>query len=154
MASGFQDWDVPVNINAQTLAEIINRPKYGTAQVLHYDGIVAPSTLQSLGTISGQGMVYGGNCYWESTGDAKDASISLLIDDVVFIGFSPNTLTNQGVSAENSYYFYVGKYDTYNNQYLVSFSRGITFETSFEAKIATDTAQNHTIIFDLIYGLV
>jgi len=134
MAKGAPDWwsRSDIDIEVQTLAELIQRPKYGGAQFGTGYMEVSPLSYYCILTVTGTGMIYGG---WAWCGDSsasqKDSFFNLYIDEVNmytsdFKRFNKFNLTDPLVCILPILLF-----DDVNYEYVVGFSRGITFEEKF-----------------------
>lgn len=132
MAKGFTDWDVPVNINAQTLGEIINRPKYGAAQQVTFDDPVTANGNTELLSISGTGKIYGGVVFASASASSKGSTPSVSIDNRGFIMQSYEDMFNKQFISEQMNYFFLTMFDDIDFNYSVGLSNDYTFETDFK----------------------
>jgi hypothetical protein len=154
MASGFEDWQVPVNISGQDLDEIINRPKYGAAQLSDYSGSISNNTIVTIISISAKGMIYGGFVHADSSSEANQGLIDVVIDgqEVFHLDFEDVLLVR---SVENQAHIcYLSKYDNVNFIYTLNFSYGITFESSFVVKFTRHAGVDTELFSDVIFATV
>jgi len=154
MTSGFEDWQVPVNVVGQLLTELINRPKYGVPTTLFYGDTVSPHTMQNMGLISGKGQIYGGFVSWHSTGECKETGILLYLDGVLTANYSPLTLYNLSILRNGSFFIFLLHYDNTYKLFTIGFSFPISFETSVQVFIDTYDDQDHEVTMRLNYAVV
>uniref|UniRef100_A0A6M3IF71 Uncharacterized protein n=1 Tax=viral metagenome TaxID=1070528 RepID=A0A6M3IF71_9ZZZZ len=147
------DGNLFLNIKAQDLAEVMNRPKYGGALRAYGATSCAGGSWTTLFTLSGKGMVYGG---W-----IVDSNVNADVTDRVRYLIDGNEIYEGSLWY---FYFYgllnplinpmvIIKYDPTIKQYILGFSYGITFEASIEVKFKPMFA-TYDIGYSLCYALV
>lgn len=154
MASGFKDWDVPVNISGQELAEVTNRPKYGGSVGDDFSGAQVGVGELSLYTLTGKGMIYGGWLKAQDTIDGGSSFWRITLDGaaVYYGAFSAQPVFSfPGV---NSSIIYCTKYDTVDHYYFFVFGRGFTFETSIAISYNNLGAGAASVDGFLFYALI
>lgn len=132
MTKGFTDWDVPVNINAQTLGEIISRPKYGAAELLSSLDEVTTDGLTPIVSVSGTGMLYGGFMHFSAAELTNTASVDVIIDNATIFTLTFSSLFLFGPVFPQSYIGYLQIYNIVDHIFSIGFSYGVTFESSIE----------------------
>lgn len=154
MSSGFKDWDVPVNIRAQDLAQVINRPTYGSLSSLVYQDAILGDAETSLGTITGIGQVYGGYINVNAASSNTSWLIKVIIDGVTVTGISPASLKVSGLINPYNYLPHLLLYDTVNHIHTLGFSYGVTFETSLELKFTRKAGLQSNVTLVLLYAVI
>jgi len=154
MSKGFTDWDVPVNINAQQLGEIINRPKYGAVSILAYEQYVTTDTEKSLGIVSGKGMTYGGYLDIAASSDPLSSFVSVFVDGETIGGSTAALMMSRGLLRSNYSIPFLIYFDQLNNHYVLGFGYGITFESSMQVTIIRPSGVQLTISMYLYYALI
>lgn len=154
MAKGYPDWRLNVDVSGQLISEIINRPKFGGAQVLQYYAAIPASQNTSLGSVEGKGMVYGGFINVQGVATQKADNIRIYVDGT-FLANAPISMLNAfSITSEHSYPIYELSYDNSAFIYNIAFSHGITFETSIEIKYEEMYGRTPTVSMDFIYALI
>lgn len=154
MVSGFTDWDVPVNINAQTLGEIINRPKYGGAIDGAWSLSISAGETKSIQIVSARGVIYGGIIKASASGDLSNDLITMIVDGTLTTTHSFASLLANDFKYKDSYFFWLTKYDPVNFIYSVVLSNRITFESSVLITYENTNAFSVDIISSLIYATI
>ena len=154
MASGLPDYYRGVDIAYQALAQVTNRPKYGGAQSADGYLAVAASQENTLFTISGKGMTYGGYVKVEYASSQKDSGFLIYLDGGLFGTAGFEALNKFGLTLENSHPLYLRKYDDVNFIYCMALSRGITFESSFSLAYLEQHGTTPTVWYHVIYALI
>ena len=131
MTHGRPDFTSSINITGQDLAEVIERPKYGESEFASYSGIIAEDDDAILFSVTGTGMVYGGQIYHLGAFDTSYAYIVPEIDGVVMTAASLAGLLDWQTEDKNMYICFDQYYSEENGKYINGITRGITFETSF-----------------------
>lgn len=147
--------NVFMNVKAQDLAEVINRPKYGACNLaIHDTTITAPGDTE-LYTVTGKGIVYGGylTVYLAGESHAVD-TMSLVIDGTTMAVEDPMFLNIYGLTKHPASFFTLVMYDETNWYYSLIFANNITFETSVSIHWQTITTDNCKIRSELLYALV
>lgn len=131
MARGRPDWNTAVNIVGQDLAQVIERPMYGASEFASYSDTIAEDGYDTLFSITGKGMIYGGTIYHLGAFNTNYIYIAPEIDGVVMTWASVHGLLDWQIEDESMYVCYDKYYSVENAKYINGISRGITFETSF-----------------------
>lgn len=150
--------NLTLNIKTQDLAEIINRPKYGAAEIASNTVHLTTTATTTLFTISGKGMIYGGILY------SYDSDINPVDRISAFADYTPpeesifneswKNLVDRGVFLEHALPLYLLRYDTVTPWYVVAFSHGITFESDFTVKYTAQDATDRELFWRVVYALV
>lgn len=154
MVSGFEDWNIPVDINLQSLSEVINRPKYGSIQTLLFQDAIWGDAETSLGSVSGTGMIYGGFINVNANSLNNSIYIKTKIDDLVISGLSPYTLLAYGLILPDHSIPSLIYYDDINHVHTMGFSFGITFEESLEITFFRSPGVQSNVTMLLHYALI
>lgn len=154
MPTGFQDWDVPVNINAQDLGEIINRPKYGTPAVSSVDTSTSFDGLKQFVSISGKGMIYGGFVVMDGDQDQSTSILQLTVDTIPIFDDAISDILSWGVSLPLLGHAFLLKYDSVNFIYSFGLGKWITFESSFKVVINRQGGGNTNFHSRIVYALI
>lgn len=132
MSKGAQDWVARTDILLQTLQELIIRPKYGTRGVLEYDGYITPSTINTLGTVTGKGICYGGAVICVGGASQKADTVGSQVDGgLQYFCPAMEDCNKYSLLAQHGATWQLECYDDVNFYYAGSLGFGITFETSF-----------------------
>ena len=154
MVSGFKDWDVPVNISAQTLDQIINRPKYGGSVSINTTVLNLGIGTTSLLTVSGTGMIYAGFLFADCDALNNQLKYELKIDGTTIQSIDMLDLFNFAKPGPNSSPFSIALFDEVNFHYTVHFKYGFTFESSFEISLVNSIASNVDSFNFIYYALI
>jgi len=148
---GDADGNLTLNLKAQDLAEIINRPKYGAAQRADVSTSVPPDTTATLINITGKGMMYGG--YEETTGDDTNNldSPQILIDGNNFFMECFSNLNSWHLGTEGGSPIVLIRYDTTQGLYGVDIKYGYTFESSCTLKYRNASGTSTAYINAALY---
>ncbi len=154
MGKGFVDWDVPVNISAQELAEVTNRPKYGASQAASGTAIITTTALTTLFTISGKGMIYGGRLV--STGNVSHSlhTLKLYVDGELVLVNAFSELLSYNTAIPFSTPFYLMNYNDVDFVYAAGFNYGYTFESSIVLQYGRTETGTFPVYYILYYALI
>ena len=125
------DRDRNTNIVGQDLAQVIQRPKYGAAQVATYYDVITEDDADALIDISGTGMVYGGYISLDFTGNPNYTLFSVAIDGVFSNWESLYSLNALQIVDPGMWILYEKYYSEENDKYILALTPGVTFETGF-----------------------
>jgi len=156
MASGTPDWYGfrMVNIFAQDLSEIINRPTYGAAQRSAGGTSATPTGLTTLVTVSGQGMIYGGYLYVDGTGTCDTDIWQITVDGTVMSASSLFQVNKRKITDKHMDILYEVNYDDTSFLYTHGIMPAITFETSFDIKYSETNGRTPVVVATVIYALI
>ena len=148
--------NLTLNLKAQDLAEIINRPKYGAAHNATYDGTLTTTTETTLFTVTGKGIIYSGQVIVKDTNATHTQfdRAKLYIDDwyiggAYFYQYALNNFTIPGTSS-----WWIRKYDIIANRVAICVLPGITFETNCSFHYTPYEVSTVTVSAGLIYALL
>lgn len=154
MASGLPDFWRSIDVAGQSLAEMINRPKYGGAIQVAGSLTVTAMLANVLFLIEGQGMIYGGTLWLDYTSSQGNAEIQMKLDGVG-IGFpSLVRMKNYSMNHPRSSIVSLNTFDSVNNIYSVGLSYGITFESSFQLAYSENNGGTPLVWFNIFYTLI
>lgn len=145
-----------VNIAAQDIAELTQRPKYGAFRQVSYAGAILPDESPTLFSISGKGIIYGGYLFSINTTESHASDVTLIqIDGTITHVVSFTELNDRNLDSNWNEIFYLKKFDDINWEYVESFSQGITFETGFSIRYYNllFSPSNVTVTSYLYYAL-
>ena len=124
---------VDVNIIAQTVEQLIQRPKYGICAPASFSGYVDANATTLLAEISGIGIIYQVFFYVQSAASQKNDCFIVEIDGIqiptaTFLQAIQFNSVQQGNAATH-----MDCFDEVNFRYSGSIGYGITFESSVKA---------------------
>ena len=145
--------NLTLNLKAQDLAEIINRPKYGAANVALANMIeCSAGEWTPLITVSGRGVIYGGRVNITEAWNDSDF-IAMEIDGTELGSTGMSQMWGWGDTYPMPGWFYITRYDKTMPRLHLKIPTGITFETSARIKYYA-TATDRTVWGQLLYALV
>lgn len=154
MPTGFKDWDIPVNINSQSLAETTNRPKYGGSVGAVLTKNVPAGQTMTLVTLSGKGMIYGGWIRGINAVEMPEAMLQLYLDGALIQYNSWEGLNLAQIDKAHMAIMYLTLYDNATYKYCVGISYGYTFEQSLKIEFVNDSAGAAGITGRCFYALI
>jgi len=168
MASGAPDWysqtyvdivaqtlaTLEVDIILQSLSEVINRPKYGGAELLTSSTACGAGATTSLGSVAGRGVIYGGSIIADDVTTHKDDSVIIVLDSEDIDSLALDNALLYSINKPTSSLVYLLHYDDVNFIYTFGISPNITFEDSFEIKWKNTYADPITIALGLYYATI
>lgn len=125
------DRDRNTNIVGQDLAQVIERPKYGAANLSHYNGTIQEDTDDEIMSVAGAGMLYGGVVTLGYSGNPNYIWFMPEIDGTTWSSYSVGGLNTDWIVDPGMWVLYEKYYGGDVNKYVLSLSPGITFETGF-----------------------
>lgn len=130
MVTGFKDWDKGVNINNQSLEQIINRPKYGGSIGASFSDQIINVGAATLLTVTGRGMIYGGFLLADDNTSGLTSSWRVTVDGVQIHYLAHSSHQLLGFPGVNMSLVYCAQYDIINHKFTMVLGYGFTFETS------------------------
>jgi len=154
MANGSKDWQSQVNISAQDLDKITNRPSYGAA--VHESfvfPVIATETKYCL-TVIGKGVIYGGN--FGTTQQVKQGSnrVLMAVDGIELKKTNIDVDLQRGVYQIYTSPLYLILYNDVEFRYNYGIMPGLTFESSVVLKFLNNGTYTDVVAGTLIYALV
>lgn len=146
--------NITLNIKAQDLSEIINRPKYGAANKLEAIVTVVAGTSTLLGTITGKGILYGGHLWVQPSNAAPFDSLMLKIDGTTLLGSKFGHMHELSINKEHAAGVYELHYNHTLRHYCVGIMPGITFESEVEFYYSEGGGFTPTPRLNVIYALI
>ena len=143
-----------VDVTAQTLGQIINRPKYGGAVLSAGSAGVWANSSRKLVGIDGKGMVYGGSVWLDASGSQSNSQVLMVLDDGLIEGLSFVRLKDYGVVNPRSAVISLNVFDGENYIYSVGISYGLTFETGLDLWYKEEHGLAPTVHYRIIYALI
>lgn len=154
MPTGYKDYSVPINISAQELAEITNRPKYGgVVRGYLYSAVPAGDTVTLL-NVSGQGMLYGGHLYISSTASIASVIPYLYIEGATIVNTPLSNYDTRNLSKPHVSPSYLISYNNTTFKCTIAYSYGYTFETSLKLNFVNMAPQSTIVSGALYYALI
>jgi len=137
MASGTQDWwgRRRIDIISQTIAHLIERPKYGGADEVFSSGVLAAGGQVALWTIGGTGVIYGGYIRVFGSAAAQDCYIEIDIDTGNMRSETLQNMNRYGLDTETCSVGYLLGYDTATNLYAIGIHPWLTFESAVQVRL-------------------
>jgi len=154
MASGLPDYYRGIDLAYQALSELINRPKYGAAQISTGIVGVAAGGTETLFSISGKGVIYGGTVRIASNATQQYSTPRITLDATGLAATTLQNLKKYVVNVEHSMPIYLLAYDNTNWLYSVAYSHGITFETSVLGQYTNAGSLTATLTYFFIYAVI
>lgn len=151
---GDTDGNLTLNIKAQDLAEVVNRPKYGAAADTYDAGSASNGLTKDAAIISGKGVIYGGYLYITTDTPEADFIIYPTIDGEGFNHVSIEDFWDHQIVTPYNWIMYLTQYDLINDYFSFAFSPGTTFETSFKVTFGTAQVGTHSYVCVVYYALV
>lgn len=153
---GRPDWTNSVNITGQDLAEVISRPKYGSVQIAAYLDDIAEDVVETVVSIAGTGMIYGGFIVHEGAFNPIAIAIAPYIDNITLTYLSMDWIHDYQIEDKNMWFFFNQYYSEANDKYIQGISGGITFETSYAIRIWNEAGSgaSDTITLYIYYALI
>jgi len=130
MAHGRPDWNTAINITGQDIAQVIERPMYGAANFAVYSDVIIEDNIETLFSITGTGMIYGGAIAILGAFDTGYIYIATYIDGVSILATSIYDLNAYQTEDKSTFPLFDQYYSEENDSYIIGITRGITFETS------------------------
>jgi len=146
--------NLKLNLTAQDLALLKQKPSYGGSILASYDGTVNSSTETTLFSDTGEGMVYGGYVYVLGGGYQNSGIVRLYIDGVKLTDTTFATLRDLGKINIGLNPLWLSRYDNVNDRYCVCFGFGMTFDTSIAVKYREQSGKTPTIHMKFVYTKV
>jgi len=151
---GDQSGNLTLNLKAQDLAEIINRPKYGAANIAAGYATVDPSESKILTTVSGKGVTYGGYWYLNPSIPHNTDFCQVVVDGNLIPAAQFDWWNRLNFTQPGNGVSFLTCYDPDTLYYAMSLIFGITFETSFAMRYFNAQGAAVTVQYRLIYALV
>lgn len=146
--------NLTLNLKAQDLSEIINRPKYGGALQSSATVNLTASGENVFVTVSGKGILYGGFIM------SLDSNIQTLDEPRIYLDgqllsrWSWDSLKTYGLIQPDASIISLLVYDTTSPVYTAVLRYGITFESSISLRYWCTTATSRYLTYSLLYALV
>jgi len=147
--------NLTLNVKAQDLAEVINRPKYGAHTTVLFNNYVNASSDTTLFSVSGKGIIYAMLVAVMGANVIDNDYVKYTFDGGTEIS-SPTILQGIQFNFTDVYEgdFSVYCYDNTNYRYAVRGFYGITFETSFVMKYTETYGRTPYVLARLFHALL
>jgi len=146
--------NLTLNLKAQDLSEIINRPKYGKAQLSYAAVPCAANATTPILTVSGKGIIYAGDVSVEHTSTQRSSSPRLTVDGEDIFWYSFLALMKWRIPNGNACVGILNVYDDTGFIYAAGFRYGITFESSIALSYTEAHGSTPTVGGGLVYALI
>ncbi len=130
------------------------RPRYGAAQNNSDGKVVTARDTTILVTVSGKGLIYGGNVLLDPAGSQAIDVIRLLIDGQYLSAGSIYSLYLFKFNKPWSSSLYLIHYDNETFKYAVGISPSITFESSFQVEYKECYGNTPTVYHNIDFALI
>lgn len=154
MATGLPDYYRGIDVTYQTLAQLMNRPKYGAAQKVVAFKLANADPEFPLVSVSGKGMIYGGIFVVDAPTTHASCKAVLKIEGVEICEADFYFLYYFAVDKYQSYPFYLLQYDDTRFIYSSGLSPGYTFETGFDVSFINPYGTPADFGCRIIYALI
>lgn len=156
MAYGAPDWwsRSHIDIIAQTLAEITQRPKYGGALLSSWDGSVNNNAKTELISVTGKGMIYAGNLWLNPLQTQANSYVELEVDGTSIAYTQFVAMNTYSWTTPQGHPFFLTKFDDTTFYYSVLFMYGITFESGFRILYDEKHGRNPTVGAKMRYAVI
>lgn len=143
-----------MNVKAQDLAEVINRPKYGGA-LFSSAGIAIPGDSDRIPVhVVGKGVTYGGYLIVNHDSTKKHNSAAVKLDGTLGPSLSYEGMVKNGITQIHSAAFYITAYDETDYHYVICLTPFITFETEFEIHYWNTGAGIIALSWNIMYAII
>ena len=134
MTHGAPDWwsRAHIDIIAQALAYLEQRPMYGEAKNAFSFTQVSANNDTTLINVLGKGMVYGGIIFIATNHSISDDEIHIYVDGDIIFDFNWGRQIRYNFTRPYDCIAWVCKYDNVNHEYAMAIKHGITFEESIK----------------------
>jgi len=154
MAAGLPDYLRGMDVTLQALAELIVRPKYGTALLEAGTLGVTANIDNPLVEIPGKGMIYGGAVWLDDTNSQANGEVRLWVDDVNLSPLSFLRLIDYGMAKPRTWPVTINVYNNVDFIYSAGISYGITFEDKLKISYDENNGRTPTVHYRLVYTLI
>lgn len=146
--------NLTLNVKAQDLAEIVNRPKYGGA--LQKEDTVELTTEEenTFVTVEGKGMIYGGFIMSLDSNIIDTDSPRIYVDDQPISKWSWDSLKRYGLTEPNASIISLSSYDIISPVYTAVIRYGITFERNVSLRYWCVTDTSRYLTYSLLYAVI
>lgn len=148
-----EDGNAFLNVKAQDLAEVINRPKYGGARGVTDLVTCIVSEWTTLFTISGKGMAYGGVIANLASNSDYTDHVRYTLDGQVIFDDSFYNLNRYALVNPLGFPIFLTNYSSGVPEFCCSFSYGITFDVSVKVEFMGSVG-NKLVGYTFLYALV
>lgn len=150
----YPDYRGNIDLATQSLAEIINRPKYGKAERCFFDIDAKPNQVQTIASAFGRGMLYNYGIWIDYTSSQAYSEVQLFVDDEQITGLTIVDGLRTNLSQPGAFPIIVTVYDDLNHLYRILGTVPITFETSCVLKYYEKHVTTPPLIGEMIFALV
>ena len=154
MATGLPDYIRGMDVILQALAELIVRPKYGTALLESGTLGVTANIDNTLAEVAGKGMIYGGAVWLDDTNSQANGEVRLWADDVNLSPLSFLRLIDYGMTKPRTWPVTINVYNNVDFIYSAGISYGITFESKLKISYDENNGRTPTVHYRLVYTLI
>lgn len=130
------------------------RPRYGGALGVTDSLAVTASILNTLVTIPGKGMVYGGFINLDYTSSQQMSELVLTIDEKTVIAMSFAKLNAWNLDVPRCFPIVLLKFDNTEYIYAAGIAYGLTFETEIKLQYRENHDTTPTIGYTFMYALL
>jgi len=130
------------------------RPRYGAAKSVMGSKTLTAHSENTLVSISGKGMLYGGNMRFDGVLLDRWDVIHLYIDNVLFYqtNFYSLNLAKYTIPGTNA--IFIQSYNEVEGLYSIGVSSGYTFESCFKFSITENRGNTPDVFYNIFYALI
>lgn len=156
MPTGMKDfWSgSQVDIVAQALYAIQNRPTYGGAQSANGNWSAQTNELKTLVSVTGTGMLYGGYIEANASSGVQNNRVYLNIDGQVLISHLISTLNTYNINDYPRYSMYLIEGGGTDAHWVVSLTPGFTFDSSMKVEIRGNATALSSGEYSVLYATI
>jgi len=156
MAHGAPDWwsRAHIDIIAQALAYLEQRPMYGEAKMVEGDVLISANSSGTLVQITGKGKLYSGYIRIVTDHSVKKDAIRWYIDGNLIYETTWWDFIRFGASRPYESLMWANCYDEVNNYFTAGLMSDITFEESLKLTYENNSDYNVIVYCNLTYTLM
>lgn len=168
MAHGAPDWwgqnvvdiiaqtlaSMQVDVYAQTLNHVTNRPTYGAANIASFTQACGNGAITELASITGTGVIYGGHIWMSGTGTHAADVPALIVDGNTFPAVNSQQAYDRKIFNPGEFAFFIKHFDEVDYKISWGIQPGITFESSLVLKYTQFSGGACTAYGRVIYATV
>jgi len=129
-------------------------PKYGGARRIAGSKTVNAGNTETLFTVSGKGIIYGGEMFINNTPGHHSDVFTLYVDSVLIYVAQPDVLYANGYLSGVGIPVYITKYDRFTGDFYIVVSGGITFDEEVKVTLKNNGANSVIGEYRLYYTLI
>lgn len=128
--------------------------RYGTGQVETYSGIISGPAQETIITIAGKGILYGGHVNVDSTADSENHLTTFYADDQAMMGITWKSMRTFDYDIPAGPNFCLTCFNEEDWKYAMVFGGGLSFETKLEMKYFVTNALSPAVYAAVFFALI